>query len=229
MKDSALIESSSAPVTDVRLTIPVTGMTCAACQSRVQRTLQKTPGVRDASVNLMTNSASVVFDPTVTGAAALVERIRGTGYGADLPNESQSAIEELTAQDELLASEYRSLRNRAAISLVALGVAMLLSMPLMAGAAHADPTRVADPFMRWSMNVLDPTVRSWFPWLYAMSGEVLSWTLFVLTTLVMVWAGGDFYTRAWKGARHGSTDMNSLVAIGTGAAWLFSSLVTIVH
>ena len=48
----------------VRLTIPVSGMTCAACQARVQRALEKTPGVSDASVNLMTNSASVAFDPT---------------------------------------------------------------------------------------------------------------------------------------------------------------------
>ena len=68
-----------------KLNIPVTGMTCAACQARVQRVLEKTPGVDEATVSLMTNTATVRFDPGVVDANALVERIRGTGYGAELP------------------------------------------------------------------------------------------------------------------------------------------------
>lgn len=227
MSDSALVDRPLSTSEHVRLTIPVTGMTCAACQSRVQRTLQKTPGVHDASVNLMTSSASVVFDPTVTNAGALVERIRGTGYGADLPSEQQSAVDELAAQDKALTEEYRSLRRRAGVSLIALAFAMLLSMPLMTSAAHAGMSSVADPFMRWTMDVLDPALRGWMPLLYAVPVALLSWSLLMGTTAVMAWAGRDFYVRAWKGARHGSTDMNTLVAIGTGSAWLFSALVTI--
>jgi P-type Cu+ transporter len=70
-----------------KVVIPVSGMTCAACQSRVQRTLNKTPGVVDASVNLMMGSATVAFDPSATTPRALVETIRSTGYGAELPIE----------------------------------------------------------------------------------------------------------------------------------------------
>ena len=202
-------------------------MTCAACQVRVQRVLQKAPGVRDASVNLMTNSASVVFDPSLTDASTLVDRIKGTGYGAELPSEARSAFEELAAQDESLASDYRSLRDRAIVSLVIAGLAMLVSMPLMSTAAHQGAPRMADPFMRWSMQILDPALREWLPWLYGISPSTLSWGLLLAATAVMVWAGRDFYVRAWKGVRHGSTDMNTLVAIGTGSAWLFSALVTV--
>ena len=61
----------------VRITIPVSGMTCAACQGRVQRVLEKTPGVKRAAVNLMTNSATVAFDPAMANPESLVERIRG--------------------------------------------------------------------------------------------------------------------------------------------------------
>ncbi len=227
MTQPALLDISSKPADDVRLTIPVSGMTCAACQVRVQRVLQKAPGVRDASVNLMTNSASVVFDPSVTDAPSLVDRIRGTGYGAELPNDTHSAFDELATQDKQLSVEYRSLRARAIGSLVVAAIAMVVSMPLMTAAAHQSTSRVADPFMRWSMNVLDPALRTWLPWLYAIAPDQLSWALLGASTFVMVWAGRDFYVRAWKGLRHGSTDMNTLVAIGTGSAWLFSALVTI--
>ncbi|HEY5545599.1 MAG TPA: heavy metal-associated domain-containing protein, partial [Gemmatimonadaceae bacterium] len=83
-----------------RLNIPVSGMTCAACQARVQRVLERTPGVEEATVNLMTNSATVHFDPDVVNASALVDRIRGTGYGAELPVDERGAVEEQQAQDE---------------------------------------------------------------------------------------------------------------------------------
>ncbi|MDQ3223415.1 MAG: heavy-metal-associated domain-containing protein, partial [Gemmatimonadota bacterium] len=62
--------------------IPVSGMTCAACQSRVQRTLQQHAGVADASVNLMMKSATVTYDPGAITPDRLVDAIRETGYGA---------------------------------------------------------------------------------------------------------------------------------------------------
>ena len=68
------------------VTIPISGMTCAACQARVQRALTKAPGVQAASVNLMTNTAAVSYDASVSSPQALVETIRATGYGAELPS-----------------------------------------------------------------------------------------------------------------------------------------------
>ncbi|MFN8571497.1 MAG: heavy metal translocating P-type ATPase [Gemmatimonadaceae bacterium] len=210
----------------VQLNIPVTGMTCAACQARVQRVLQKSTGVSDATVSLMTNSASVTFDPAVTSASDLVEKIRGTGYGAELPVAGRSAMVELSEQDALLDEEYRSLRTRASVSLVAGMVAMILSMPLMGANAHG-MTHVADPFMRWTMAVLDPVLRAGMPWLYVAPPRAIAWALLVLATATMAWAGREFYVRAFAGLRHGSTDMNTLVAVGTGAAWTFSAAATV--
>jgi Cu+-exporting ATPase len=209
-----------------RIAIDVSGMTCAACQARVQRVLEKTEGVRDASVSLMTNSATIDYDPGVVDAATLVERIRKTGYGAELPRQDRTAVEEQLAQDDARIEEFHELRRKAVVALVAGAVAMLASMPLMAANAHAGMD-TADPFMRWTMERLDPVTRVLFPWLYAVPAQVLSWSLLLLTSAIMGWAGRMFYVRAWKGLRHGSTDMNTLISIGTGAAFLFSALATV--
>jgi Cu+-exporting ATPase len=76
------------------VTIPVTGMTCAACQSFLQRELSSQAGVRDATVNLMLHNATVSFDPIATSMATLVDTIRNSGYGADLPQVHESVFEE---------------------------------------------------------------------------------------------------------------------------------------
>jgi len=211
-----------------KVIIPVTGMTCAACQVRVQRTLSKTPGVTDASVNLMMGNATVSYDPATTTADALVETIRGTGYGAELPVPDQSAFDEQTARDRAQDEEFRELRKKAIASGIVGVFAMLLSMPLMAGDhAHDASTVVADPFMRWAMQSLTPALQSAAPWLYAISLPLISWTLLALTLTIMAWAGRHFYTRAWAAFRHHAADMNTLVAVGTGAAFLYSAIATV--
>src|SRR5688572_3900306 len=208
--------------------IPVSGMTCAACQSRVQRTLQKQPGVADASVNLMMKSATVTFDRAAVSPERLVEAIRATGYGAELASPDQTAFEEQEARDRATAEEFTELRRKAIVSGVAGLVAMIVSMPLMSAIAGAHGRGVvADPFMRWAMGALDPTLRAAMPWLYAISPQVISYTLLGLTFGVMAWAGRHFYTRAWAAFRHHSADMNTLVAVGTGAAFLYSVIATV--
>ena len=167
------------------LTIPVQGMTCAACSARVQRTLERTPGVSAANVNLMTGSATVSYDPAGTTPERLVEAIRDTGYGAELPDGGAS-IEEMTgAEDAARDRERRELRSKFAVSLAAALLSIPLSMPLR-------------------------------PWL-----------LFALTLPVIGWAGRHFYSRAWSAFRHRTADMNTLIAVGTGAAFGYSLCVTV--
>ena len=120
-----------APASTERVTIPVTGMTCAACQSFIQRTLATQAGVQDASVNLMMNNATVTFDPDVTSTSALVDAIRGTGYGAEIPVQHSSVLAEQEENDAEQLREYQRLRLKAAVSLIAGAFAMVLSMPLM--------------------------------------------------------------------------------------------------
>ncbi len=211
-----------------RIVIPVTGMTCAACQARVQRVLGKTPGVTDASVNLMMGNATVAYDPTVVTPDALVETVRKTGYGAELPVADRSAFEEQDARDTAQVAEYRELRTKALVSGIAGAIAMLVSMPLMGSPETVHHGPVADPFMRWAMEQLTPPLQSAMPWLYAIPAGVLTWGLLVLTAVIMGWAGRHFYTRAWTAFTHHSADMNTLVAIGTGAAFLYSVAATVV-
>jgi len=171
----------------------VSGMTCAACQARVQRTLQKQPGVVDAGVNLMMHDATVRYLPDATSPEQLVEAVRATGYSASLPPAEQSAFDEQQARDEAQQQEFVELRRKAIVSGVAGALAMFGPMALMS----VVPMR--------AMNV----------------------ALLVLTIAVMAWAGRHFYTRAWSAFRHHSADMNTLIAVGTGAAFVYSLIATI--
>ena len=207
--------------------IPVSGMTCAACQSRVQRTLQKQEGVADASVNLMMKSATVTYDPQATTPDRLVDAIRETGYGATLASPDQTAFAEQKSRDRAQDEEFKELRLKASVSGIAGVIAMILSLPLMTGGEDASHDVVADPFMRWIMDLLTPGLRATLPWLYEIPSEAISSVLLLATLGVMLWAGRHFYTRAWAGFRHHSADMNTLVAIGTGAAFLYSVFATL--
>jgi copper chaperone CopZ len=102
------------------IAIPVSGMHCAGCSSRVQRALEQAPGVSSANVNLVTGSATVDFDPSSTSAERLVEVIRGTGYGAELP-EPEAAGDEIDVRENARAEEIRELRRKFTVSIIAVG------------------------------------------------------------------------------------------------------------
>jgi Cu+-exporting ATPase len=211
-----------------RITFPVNGMTCAACQSAVERALFRTDGVRAASVNLMLHAATVTYDPSRVTLPALIDAVRDVGYDAAAPRtDDLLGAPAARATAESAATESGGLWVKAGVSLVAGVMAMVLGMPLMAAGGHAGHLTSADPFMRWTATAIGPWLEAWLPGLYAVPLPVIAWTLLVTTALVMAWAGGDFFIRAWRNARHGVTDMNTLVAVGTGAAFLFSAAVTV--
>jgi Cu+-exporting ATPase len=211
-------------------TIPVTGMNCASCQAHVQNALKKQPGVSDATVNLLTGQATVTFEPEAVAPPALVEAIRSAGYGAGLPSSERSPLDEQELRDKATDAEFRALLRKAIVSGAAGAFAMVISMPLMSpsagGHAHDGGGVSVDPFMRWAMSGLDPLFARAAPWLAAVPAPVISWTLLFLTIGVMAWAGRHFYTRAWAAFRHHSADMNTLVAVGTGAAFVYSAVAT---
>jgi Cu+-exporting ATPase len=201
--------------------IPVSGMTCAACSSRVQRALAKQPGVAEANVNLMMKTATVQFDPETITPAQLVETVRETGYGAELAAPDQSAFEEQEARDRANLEEFHEFKRKAIVSGIVGAIAMVISMPLM---AHIS---ISDPFMRWATSAIHPVFHDIFPWLYRLPMQAIMGTLMVATLGIMLWAGRHFYTRAWAAFRHHSADMNTLVAVGTGAAFLYSVFATV--
>jgi P-type Cu+ transporter len=202
-------------------------MTCAACQGRVQRALVRAPGVTDAAVNLMMNSATVTYDPSLTTPTSLVETIHTSGYGASLPDPAEDAFAAEEARDRAQSEELRRLKFKAIGSGIVAVLAMILSIPLMTPNAHKLRGPVADPFMRWATESLSPALRAIAPWLYAVPSRAISWTLLVTTLGVMMWAGRHFYVRAWASFRHRAADMNTLIAIGTSAAFLYSVAATV--
>ncbi len=193
---------------------PVIGMTCAACQAHVERSLRSTPGVVSADVNLMSHNAQVVYDPTQTHIETLVEVVRESGYDAALPSAETTAIDPEAQAEEL--REEGHLKVRAIATLIAGAIAMLLSMPLMmAGSAHS------------SMSFAGRWLEAVAPILFRIPVPVLEYLLLVLAVAGMIWAGSAIYLAAWNALRHRTTNMNTLVAIGTGAAFLYSALATI--
>jgi len=195
----------------------------------VQRTLQKQPGVDDAVVNLMMHNATVTYHPEAISPERLVTAIRDSGYGAELASPDQTAFEEQEAREAEQSTEFLQLRSKAVVTGLVGVVAMIVSMPLMGRSAMATghEAAAADPFIHWAMRVLDPPMRAALPWLYAISAQTLTLLLLAATVFVMLWSGRQFYTRAWAAFRHHSADMNTLVAVGTGSAFVYSLFATI--
>ena len=203
-------------------TVPVSGMTCAACSARVQRALERVPGVSAANVNLMTESATVEFDAEMVAPEQLVEAIRATGYGAELPRADEGAEEVLQDRDEVHAEERRVLRRKLVVSLAAAALTMVFSMVLASVASGS----MSDPLMGFMMPATDWVLRT-APWMTRVSADGWRYLLLGLTLPVVGWAGRHFYTRAWSAFRHHGADMNTLIAVGTGAAFLFSLVATL--
>jgi P-type Cu+ transporter len=273
---------------EARVSIPVTGMTCAACATRVQRKLERGAGVREAAVNFGTERATVAYDARVTDAAELIELIEAAGYGARteeavlpvtglewaasgerLERElsgvagvvratvnlaaGEARVEllpELVTGEQLAAAvaragyglaeavaiadpverervararEYRGLVRRLWLAAAVGAVAMVLSMPLMLepSAMHG-----ADLLDRLLMPVAHRTV-ALIPVLGSAPAAALRWTLLVLTTPVLFWSGRHFFRGAYSGLLHGTADMNTLIAVGTGSAYAYSVVATV--
>ncbi|MDZ7638157.1 MAG: heavy metal translocating P-type ATPase [Bryobacterales bacterium] len=231
MADTDLSRETETTGASARLQLSVGGMTCAACQSAVQRALERTPGVTKAAVSLMTNRAEVEYLPSEASAEGLLTAIRNTGYEAEVRSIAQTAFEEQETADRDAEADYRSTRRRTAWALAAAFVSALLGMPLMGHGPgiHGNAESVPDPLIRWISAWLDAPIQAALPWLYTIPLPILRWVSAAIALWAMAWAGREFFVRAWKAALHRSTDMNTLIAVGTGAAFVYSIAVTIAH
>ena len=201
----------------------VSGMTCAACSARIQRQLEQAPGVARASVNLMTNAATVAYDPAQTSPHDLAGVIRDAGYGAELPPPGQSVEEELAAEEARFDAELGALRRKVAVMLAAAVLAMFLAVPLMLGgtAAHLD-----DPFSR-AMMAVNHLLAGWIPGLAELNPAAIRWGMLLLVPPLVLWGGWRFFAGAWAALRHRAADMNTLIALGSIAALLLSAAHTL--
>jgi P-type Cu+ transporter len=186
------------------LTLPVLGMTCASCQHHVEEALRSMAGVESAHVDLMAHRASVVFDPAKAAPEQMVQAIRSAGYDAVLPRAGDSAT--VAEGREREADSAR----RAWVTLAAGTAAMVLAMPLGT-----------------QMGALDHLLMRAMPWLYALPPVPLRWALLIVTAGVVGWAGRGIYVSAIRALRHGATNMNTLVGLGTSVAFVYSAYATL--
>jgi Cu+-exporting ATPase len=182
---------SEKELTDVlRVDLPITGMTCAACARRIERRLSKTPGVRSAGVNFATGRATVEFSTSEIDRRRLRETIEEIGYG--VIEAEENAVED--AEEAEREAEYSELKRK-------FWIAAVLSLPvLIIAMSHG-----AIEFLNFpGVNYLQ----------------------LALATPVVFYSGWQFYRAAWAGGRHLAADMNTLIAVGTGVAYIYSVFAT---
>lgn len=189
------------PETQQKLTLPIQGMTCAACVTRVERALSSTPGVAEASVNLATERASVVIDPGAVSVDDLAKAVHNAGYEVIRSgDEGDEVLREIEA--EAHEKDRVALRRRLIIAAsLTIPIVLLDMVPMM-----------IDPLHHWLMGIV--------------SMQTIWYVLFVLGTAVQFGPGLPFYRLGWAAVRHGSPDMNTLVALGTSAAYGYSVIAT---
>ena len=178
--------------------LQIEGMTCASCVGRVERALKAVPGVVDASVNLASETAHVSFESGLTSGAALAEVVTAAGYKSSVAQTSDSA-----ASEERRDAEIETLRRNTLLA-TALGIPVFL----LAMVPH---------FIPGAHHLLANTIGIQTSWIIQM----------VLTTLVMAGPGRMFLTKGFPALFKLAPDMNSLVALGTTAAWAFSVVATL--
>ncbi|OGA08595.1 MAG: copper-translocating P-type ATPase [Betaproteobacteria bacterium RIFCSPLOWO2_02_64_14] len=195
---TAAIEGAGyTPIVEV-VEFPIRGMTCASCVARVERVLNKLHGVIEARVNLASESARVRYSPASAGLPEFRKAIGEAGY--EVPEEATQAAD--SAGDAQRERELALMRRELAV-----GIGLSIPVAVLAMGMYYPP------FLHWleSFGLTDP---------------VINFILFALATPVMVWPGRRFFVSGWKAYRHLSPDMNSLVMTGTGAAYLYSLVVT---
>ncbi len=178
-------------------TFALEGLSCASCVGRAEAALAAVPGVDAVSVNLATETAHVVASDAAASQARLIEAVTAAGYPAHVAGASESEARSERRQDEAEA-----LRR-------CVGLAAMLAVPVfvLEMAGHLVPA---------FHHLVAQTI-----------GMQTSWVLqFLLTTIVLFGPGWGFFAKGVPALLARAPDMNSLVALGTGAAWGFSTIAT---
>ncbi len=187
------------PVT-AELELPITGMTCASCVSRVERALGKVEGVLSASVNLASEHAHIEYLPASTTPGQLRAAVREAGYGVLETEQGESSTDTQRAARE---AEIAHLKSQVVWS-AAFSVPLLLIAMLP---------------MLW------PALERGL--MASVGMGALNWIMLALAAPVQFGPGRRFYRLGWTSLRHRSPDMNALVMIGTSAAFFYSLAVTL--
>lgn len=192
----ATLDKAGYPAHESQVTLRVEGMTCASCVGRVEKVLNKAPGVVNASVNLATETATIVFWAGATDAAQLASVVSDSGYPAHATQSTDATLSERKADES--AAWARTTWWSAALGLPVMFLAM---------GGHLSS--------------------AWQAWLDQMGASHWSAPIqWLLTTAIIAGPGRFFYVLGFRALFKGAPDMNSLVALGTASAYLYSVVAT---
>ena len=193
----AALEQAGYPARRNTVVLQIEGMSCASCVGRVDRALAAVPGVLEVNVNLASETATVTY---LQGQVAVTDLLKVSGeMGYPAQSRNTGTPEDMGARK---AAEAQALARR-----MVLAAALTLPVFVLEMGGHMVPA-----FHHWLAQTI---------------GIQTSWTIqFVLTTLVLIGPGRQFYAKGIPALLRGAPDMNSLVALGTAAAYLFSVVAT---
>jgi Cu+-exporting ATPase len=203
------------------LALPIEGLHYAPGVARLEQELRDVSGVLSAVANQATEQVAVEYVPGIATPAELEAAVVRAGFtlAAPLPAEDPVERERLRRRREL-----RTLGAKLAVAALATVVTMVGSLPLM---AQGHTTRDLLSLVMEAVSGIGARVA---PWLYAFGAQrptLLKLLLLVVTLPTVGWSGRQFYLGAWRGFRHRTADMNTLIAVGTGAAFLYSLVATL--
>jgi P-type Cu+ transporter len=244
----------------LRVSLPITGMTCGACAARIERSLKKISGIDVASVNFANHRATIDYDPAEIDTGRLVEAVRDCGYGTPetteerygLTSEPQD-VEKLRngvrAVPGVVDADYDRAGGEVAVRYLAPSTDEGQVRRAIEASGHTLAETQAEPAAHghhaeedWELKAREEELRDlrkrlWVAILFGVPVAVLgmmhvsfaagNWVQLALATPVMLYSARPFFVGAWNSLRHRAADMNTLVALGTGTAYLFSIVATV--
>jgi Cu+-exporting ATPase len=194
---SDALQAAGYPAATHQTALQITGMNCASCVAKIERTLKDSPGVLEASVNLANQSASVTYIEGATTPQALAQITTQLGFPAQLKTSPGSETRSDDTPDEA-----RDLKRATVL-------AAILALPVFV------------------LEMGGHMVPAFHHWVHATLGQQTSYLIqFALTTALLIGPGRVFFAKGIPSLLRGMPDMNALVALGTGAAYLFSVIST---
>ena len=182
--------------------LKVSGLYCAECVVKIEDALKAVPGVLDASMSAASNEVRVDYTPAVGDLKVLTQAVERAGpYTATRAAEASEP--ELDQEAQATAREYRSLMHKWWFAAAVGAPTMILSYPY-----------------------LIPGLRDWLPrgsaalwWVWAVMG--------IASLAVLIYSGSQFFVGMWEGLKHRSANMHTLIAVGTGVAWIYSTIALV--
>lgn len=186
----------------------IKGMSCASCAVKIEKSLAKTAGVEKATVNLLTQKATIQGDADEKDLLGAVEK---AGYEAEIAEEEHQMTHTMSNGGKMTGMSHEDHADHAKLETAA-EIRMLKSKFLFGTII--------------SVIILLLTYAMYLPGIKNIPNQFLNYLMFVLATPVQIYLGTQFYKGTWRGLKHFSANMDTLVAVGTSAAYLFSVAVT---